>query len=56
MKTTVFLFLAVMTLAAPAVCFAGNPIVETPEPATGLLLLIGGAGVAGYRKLRANKK
>jgi len=55
MKTTVFLFLVVMTLAAPAVCLAGNPIVETPEPATGLLLLIGGAGVAGYRKLRAKK-
>jgi hypothetical protein len=56
MRTTVFLFLLVMTFAVPAVCFAGNPIVETPEPATGLLLLAGGASIAGYRKLRANKK
>jgi len=55
MKTTVLLFLLVITLGAPAVCLAGVPI-EVPEPATGLALLVGGAGVAGYRLLRGNKK
>jgi hypothetical protein len=54
MKTVMFAF-AVITLAMPAVCLAGVPVpstVSVPEPATALLLLAGGAGVAAYRRLR----
>jgi PEP-CTERM motif len=56
MKTTVSLLFLVMTLAAPAVSFAGNRLEPVPEPATGLILLVGASGVAAYRKLRAPKE
>lgn len=52
MKTTIVLALTAITFAMPAVCSAANSIVPVPEPATGLLLLVGGAGVATYRRLR----
>jgi hypothetical protein len=55
MKPTVVLALLVMTLAAPTVCFASNAIQPVPEPASGLLLLMAGAGVAAYRKFRARR-
>jgi hypothetical protein len=55
MKTTVFLFLVVLTLGAPSVCVAGVPV-PVPEPATGLTLLVGCAGVAAYRKLQRKRK
>ena len=57
MKTVVFAF-AVITLAMPAICLAGLPVPSTvavPEPATGLLLLAGAAGVAAYRRLRKRR-
>jgi hypothetical protein len=52
MKTTIFLALP-MLLLVPAVCLAANAIQPVPEPATGLLLLLGGAGAAAYRKFRS---
>jgi len=54
MKTVLFAF-AVITFAMPAMCLAGLPVpstVSVPEPATGLLVLAGAAGVAAYRRLR----
>lgn len=56
MKPMVLFALAVATLAVPAVCLASNSIVPVPEPATGLLLLAGGAGVAAYRKFRKRSR
>jgi hypothetical protein len=56
MKTTVFLSVLSMTLALPAVSFAANAIEPVPEPATGLLLLVGGAGLIAYRKFRAPRQ
>jgi PEP-CTERM motif len=56
MKTTVLFALAVVTFAVPAVCLASNSIVPVPEPATGLLLLAGGAGAAAYRKFRKRSR
>jgi len=56
MKTTILLSVVAITLALPAVCSAANSIVpvpvSVPEPATGLLLLLTGAGVAAYRRIR----
>jgi hypothetical protein len=56
MKKVLFAF-AVITFAMPAMCLAGLPVptVSVPEPATGLLLLAGGAGVAAYRRLRKRR-
>ena len=53
MKTVLFAF-AVVTFAMPMVCLAGLRVdtVSVPEPATGLLVLAGGAGLAAYRRLR----
>ena len=58
MKTTVLLGVVAITLALPTLCAASNSImpVPVPEPATGLLLLLGGAGVAAYRKMRAPRQ
>jgi hypothetical protein len=56
MKTTVLFALVVMTFALPSVCLAANAIEPVPEPATGLLLLLGGAGVTAYRKLRSRNQ
>jgi hypothetical protein len=56
MKTTVFLSVLSITLALPAICSAANPVEPVPEPATGLLLLIGGAGLVAYRKFRAPRQ
>jgi hypothetical protein len=52
MKTTIVSAMVIL-IGVPANCAAGNSIVPVPEPATGLLLLLGGAGVAAYRKFRA---
>ena len=56
MKTTVLLGVVAITFALPAICAASNSITPVPEPATGLLLLLGGAGVAAYRKMRAPRQ
>ena len=56
MKTMVLFALAVVTFGVPAVCLASNSIVPVPEPATGLLLLAGGAGAAAYRKFRKRSR
>jgi hypothetical protein len=56
MKATIVLSLITLTLALPAVCFAANSIEPVPEPASGLLLLLGGAGVAAYRKFRSPRQ
>jgi hypothetical protein len=57
MKKTVLLFVLAISLALPGVCFAVYPLdtVSVPEPATGLLLLLGGAGVAAVRMFRARR-
>ena len=56
MKATIVLSVIALTLALPAVCFAANAIERVPEPASGLLLLLGGAGAAAYRKFRARRQ
>lgn len=56
MKAKIVLSLVALTLALPTVCFAANSIERVPEPASGLLLLLGGAGVAAYRKFRAPRQ
>ena len=45
MKTTIVLSVLAIVFAVPAVSLAANSIVPVPEPATGLLLLVSGAGV-----------
>jgi hypothetical protein len=55
MKTTILLSALAIALALPTVCFAANSILPVPEPATGLLLLIGGGGVAAYRKFKTRR-
>lgn len=50
-KSVLFAF-AVITFALPMVCLAGQRVHTVPEPATGLLVLLGGAGVAVYRRMR----
>jgi hypothetical protein len=52
MKATILMATVAITLALPSVCAAANAIQPVPEPATGLLLLLGGAGAAAYRKFR----
>lgn len=38
-------------------CFAGGPpISEAPEPATWLLMGVGGAGLAAYRRIKRGGK
>lgn len=56
MKAIIFLSVAAMTLTLPALCSAANAIQPVPEPASGILLLLGGAGVAAYRKFRAPRQ
>jgi len=56
MKTNILLSAVAITLALPALCWAANPIVPVPEPASGLLLLIAGAGAAAYRKFRGPRR
>jgi len=56
MKTTIVLSVLAIVFAVPAVSLAANSIVPVPEPATGLLLLVSGAGVAAYRKLRGTRQ
>jgi hypothetical protein len=56
MKTTILLSAIAMMLALPTLCQAANSIVPVPEPATGLLLLASGAGLAAYRKLRGPRQ
>ena len=51
MKASILLWVIAITLAVPTLCLAANPL-PVPEPASGLLLLLGGASVAAYRKLR----
>lgn len=46
---------AVMTFAIPVVAVAAERIVTVPEPATGLLLLMGGAGAAAFRRSRRRR-
>ena len=52
MKTPIVLTLAIMVLAVPTVALAANPVQQVPEPATGLLLLLGGAAAAAFRTVR----
>ena len=52
MKTTILLALAIMIFALPMVSQAANPVQQVPEPATGLLLLLGGAAAAAFRTAR----
>jgi hypothetical protein len=56
MKATIVFSLATLTFALPSVCFAANSIERVPEPASGLLLLLGGAGVAAYKRFRAPRQ
>ena len=56
MKTTILLSAVAIALALPVLCFAANSIEPVPEPASGLLLLIGGAGVAAYRRFRTPRQ
>lgn len=56
MKTTIVLSVVAISLVLPAIAAAANPIQPVPEPAGGLLLLLGGAGVAAYRWLRTPRK
>ena len=56
MKTTTLLSALAMTLALPSLCLAANAVVPVPEPTTGLLLLVGGAGVAAYRKFKTRRQ
>jgi len=51
-KSSILVFACLIALAVPSICFAAVPVEPVPEPATGLLMLVGAAGVAGYRKLR----
>lgn len=53
-KSVLFAF-AVITFAMPMVCLAGQRVDPVPEPATGLLILVGGAGVAAYRRMRRRR-
>jgi hypothetical protein len=55
MKTMILLSVVALTLALPTLCLAGNGIVPVPEPASGLLLLLGGGGVAAYRKFKKSR-
>jgi hypothetical protein len=55
MKKTVLFAFAVITFATPMLAFAGERVTTVPEPATGLLLLLGGAGAAAYRKMRQRR-
>jgi hypothetical protein len=55
MRTTILLSVVMLTLALPSVCAAANAIQPVPEPATGLLLLLGGAGAAAYRRYRNSR-
>ena len=52
MTRTILFAFAVITFAVPMVAAAGQRIHTVPEPATGLLLLMGGAGVAAFRRMR----
>jgi hypothetical protein len=52
MTRTILFAFAVITFAMPMVCLAAEPVQTVPEPATGLLLLMGGAGAAAYRQMR----
>jgi hypothetical protein len=56
MKMTILLSVVAITLALPALCSAGNSITPVPEPASGLVLLLVGAGAAAYRKFRAPRQ
>jgi len=56
MKTTILLSAFAITLAMPTLCLAANSISPVPEPASGLLLLLGGAGIAAYRKFRGSRR
>jgi hypothetical protein len=53
MKRVLFAFV-VITFAMPAMGLAASPVptVSVPEPATGLFVLAGAAGLAAYRRLR----
>jgi hypothetical protein len=55
MKASILLSVIAIILAVPTLCLAANPV-PVPEPASGLLLLVGGAGVAAYRKLRGPRQ
>ena len=56
MKTMVFFAVAVMTLALPSVSAATTGALPVPEPTSALLLLMGGAGAAAYRKYRGPRQ
>jgi hypothetical protein len=52
MRGMIFIAAVAIALAMPSVCVAANAIQSVPEPATGLLLVLGGAGAVAYRKFR----
>jgi hypothetical protein len=56
MKTTILVSVAGIVLTLPAIAAAANSIVPVPEPASGLLLLLAGGGVAAYRRLRTPRQ
>jgi hypothetical protein len=53
MKRTVFLSVLSFSLGLPAICSAAVPVTPVPEPGTGLLVVLAGAGFIIYKKFRA---
>ena len=56
MKNMVLFGVFTILLALPALSAGGVRIEPVPEPASGLLVLLAGAGAAAYRKVRRSRQ